>query len=129
MGHLQRSVTRLREKQGVDLQGFLRDRDLQDIVLLNLQTAIQSCVDMATHIIAEENWELPGSLAGLFDLLGEKKVIDEETRDIMRAMAGFRNLIVHEYAELDRGKVFNVFTRCLGDFDRFLADIATYARL
>ena len=42
----------------------------------------------------------------------------------MRSMAGFRNLIVHEYAELDMEKVHEVFTKRLGDFDKFLREIA-----
>ena len=127
--HLKRNLARLKEKQGVDLSRFLADPDLQDIVLMNLQAAIQNCIDIAGHIISDQDWGVAGSLAGLFDLLWEKKVITEETREMMRSMAGFRNLIVHEYAELDLKKVYEVFTTRLGDFDLFLEEVAAFAKL
>ncbi len=56
-------------------------------------------------------------------------MITEETREMMRSMAGFRNLIVHEYAELDLKKVYEVFTTRLGDFDLFLEEVAAFAKL
>lgn len=127
MANIQRSLSRLKEKQNIGFDEFSVDRDLQDIVLLNLQNAIQGCVDMASHIVADNNWGVPGSLAGLFDVICEKKVIIDSTRRIMRSMVGFRNLIVHEYAELDMSKVYEVFSGRLSDFDSFLKEIILYA--
>jgi uncharacterized protein YutE (UPF0331/DUF86 family) len=127
--HIRKSLDRLKEKQGLDLKGFSQDRDVQDIVLLNLQVAIQGCIDIAGHIISDNDWGVPGSLAGLFDILYEKKVIMDDTRNTMRAMVGFKNLIVHEYAELDMNKVFAVFSGRLDDFNGFLKEISIYAKL
>ncbi|MEI7673781.1 MAG: DUF86 domain-containing protein [Deltaproteobacteria bacterium] len=127
--HVKRSLDRLKDKQGIGQKEFLADRDIQDIVLLNLQTAIQGCVDIAGHIISDNGWGVPGSLAGLFDILSEKKVITEEMKNIMRRMAGFRNLIVHEYAEIDMDRVYSVWTGRLGDFAGFLKEVSLYAQL
>ena len=74
IANIHKSLGRLKEKQGVDLKSFSMDRDIQDIVLLNLQTAIQGCIDIASHIISDNNWGVPGSLAGSFDLLCEKRL-------------------------------------------------------
>jgi len=84
MANIQRSLNRLQEKQGVDLVTFSADRDIQDIALLNLQNAIQGCIDVASHIVSDNNWGVPGHLAGLFDILCEKEVITDRTRKIMR---------------------------------------------
>lgn len=127
--NIQRSLDRLKEKQGIELNGFSKDRDIQDIVILNLQTAIQGCIDIASHIISDNNWGVPGSLAGLFDILCEKKVISDDIRNIMRSMVGFRNLIVHEYAGLDMNKVYVLFSSRLSDFNLFLKEISVYAKL
>lgn len=129
MSNIQKSLERLKEKQGLDIKGFSTDRDIQDIVLLNLQTAIQGCADIASYIISDNNWGVPGSMAGLFDILCEKKVISEMTKRIMRSMVGFRNLIVHEYSKLDMGKVYALFTGQLSDFNNFLKEITKYAKL
>lgn len=129
MANIKRSLERLKGKQDVEAKRFSLDRDIQDIVLLNLQITIQGCIDIASHIVSDNSWGVPGSLAGLFDILCEKKVITEETRKIMRSMVGFRNLIVHEYAGLDMGKVYTIFSSRLGDFSVFLKEISAYAEL
>jgi len=129
MANIKNNINRLKEKQGVRLEAFLKDRDIQDIVLLNLQSAIQGCIDIASHIISDNAWGVPGSMAGLFDILCDKKAITDRTRKIMRSMVGFRNLIVHEYAALDMDKVHNVFSEHLDDFNLFLKEIAIYAKL
>jgi uncharacterized protein YutE (UPF0331/DUF86 family) len=129
MCNVKKNLDRLKEKQAIGQKEFLADRDIQDIVLLNLQAAIQGCVDIASHIISDNSWGVPGSLAGLFDILSEKKVIADETKNIMRQMVGFRNLIVHEYAALDMERVYSVFSGRLGDFTGFLKEVSLYAKL
>ena len=126
MAHIQKNLARLNEKRGVSSVDFLKDKDIQDIVLLNLQAAIQGCIDTASRIVSDNNWGMPGSMASLFDILCEKDVISDETRKMMRFMVGFRNLIVHEYAELDMPKVYAIFNGELGDFHKFLKEINSY---
>jgi len=129
ISHIQESLGRLESKQNITFQGFSKDRDIQDIVLLNLQIAIQGCIDIASHIISDNNWGVPGSLSGLFDILAEEKVIKNDTKEIMRSMAGFRNLIVHEYAGLDMQKIYTIYTTRLSDFTDFLKEICIFAKL
>jgi len=129
LANVKKSLDRLKEKHGVELKDFLVNRDIQDIVILNLQTAIQGCIDIASHIISDNDWGVPGSLAGLFEILREKKVITEDTEKIMRQMVGFRNLIVHEYAKLDMARAYSVFNGRLSDFTSFLKEVSLYARL
>lgn len=60
--NIQKSLHRFKEKQKISREEFLKDIDVQDIVLLNLQNAIQGCVDIASHIISDNNWGVPGSI-------------------------------------------------------------------
>ncbi|MEW5758195.1 MAG: DUF86 domain-containing protein [Candidatus Omnitrophota bacterium] len=123
------SLSRLKEKQGISLGNFLNNRDVQDIVRINLLDAIQGCIDIASHIISDNDWGIPGSFSGLFDVLYEKKVISREMLEIMCSMAGFRNVIVHEYAKIDMNKVFNIFTNQLSDIEKYLEEIVLYCKL
>ncbi|MFH1847567.1 MAG: DUF86 domain-containing protein [Candidatus Omnitrophota bacterium] len=127
--NIKKNLDRLSEKQSLDLNVFLEDRDSQDIVLFNIQTAIQGCIDIAAHIISDNDWGVPGSLAGLFDVIRAKGVIKDSTADIMRTMVGFRNLIVHEYAGLDMDKVYSILKSRLGDFNIFLREISDYIKV
>lgn len=129
IAHVYKSVEKLSRKVGISLKEFKTDTDMQDIVMHNLQLAIQGAIDIASHIISDEGWGVPNTLVGLFDVLREHNVIDGKLTDIMKKMAGFRNLIIHEYDVIDLDKVYQILTSRLGDFDAFLKQIAKFAKL
>ena len=129
IAHIKENVERLSEKREASLEEFKITRDLQDIVLHNLQLAIQGCIDIASHIISDEGWTIPGNLPGLFNILWEKKVITDETRKVMKSMVGFRNVIVHEYEDIDLDKVYQVLKERLRDFTVFINQVSQYTNL
>ena len=53
----------------------------------------------------------------------------EELTSIMKRMVGFRNIIIHEYDEIDLDKVYQILTSSLGDFENFLKQITRFAKL
>ena len=118
LGSIQRCLTRIRSVTG-GAPASVRDLDVQEIVILNLQRAIQSCVDLAAHLIAGSGWGLPDTLKQHFDLLQENGVIERELADSMRAMVGFRNIAVHDYRVLDEEILESIIAQHLGDFEAF----------
>ena len=50
---LRRCLQRVSEKCPPDVETLLRDFDLQDILALNLSRAVQLCVDIAAHLVAD----------------------------------------------------------------------------
>lgn len=129
IAHIENSLSRLKEKQKIGFDEFKRNIDLQDIVLHNLQLAIQGCVDMASHIISDAGWAVPSTLAELFGVLAEHKIINRELGERLSKMAGFRNIIIHEYETIDLKKVYNIATKDIEDIYLFLREICAYAKL
>lgn len=129
ISHIYKSVERLSQKSGISLKDFKSNTDAQDIIIHNLQLAIQGTVDIASHIVSDEGWGVPNTLAGLYDILLEHKVIDEKLADTMRKMAGFRNIIIHEYDVIDLDKVHQILTSRLNDFNEFLKQVSEFAKL
>lgn len=128
--HIEKALTRLKDKKRkLTKQELIASLDLQDIVIRNLQLAIQGCVDIASHIVSDEGWPIPGSLVGLFDILGQHGVISADLRERMKSMVGFRNIIVHEYEDIDLSKVYKIIAGNLRDFDKFLQAICKFAKL
>jgi len=72
----------------VDLDLFKKDLDCQDIVIFNLQKAIQKCIDMAAHIISDEDLGLPGSTNEMFYLLEENGYLDRDLTEKMIKAVG-----------------------------------------
>lgn len=129
IGHMQKSMSRLREKQNISAGDFAKDADAQDIVLHNLQTSIQGCIDIASHIISDQGWEVPSTLGSMFDTLADKNVIDHEMAQTMWRVVGLRNLIVHEYEEIDLNRIHSIFTNELGIIDSFVAAVVDHFRI
>ncbi len=127
--HIENSLGRLKEKQKVSFDEFKKDIDLQDIVLHNLQLAIQGCIDMASHIISDEGWRVPATLAELFDVIAKHKIISRELGERLSKMAGFRNIIIHEYEAIDLKKVYSILTKDIKDIYSFLQEVYLYAKL
>ena len=86
-------LIRLKKDPGFD--SFVKDADLQSIILFNLIQAIQACIDIGAHIISDSEWETPGTLADIFEVLFQHNVISRKLTEKMIQMAGFRNRIVH----------------------------------
>jgi uncharacterized protein YutE (UPF0331/DUF86 family) len=72
-----------------------------DALTLNVERACQAAIDLALHIVAIRHLGMPESQADAFRLLEEAGEIDRELSERMIAMCGFRNVIVHQYQEVD----------------------------
>lgn len=129
ISHIEKNSQRLAEKQNISLEEFKRNVDAQDIILHNLQLAIQGCIDIASHIISDEGWIVPDILIGLFDILMQHEIISLELSDRLKKMVGFRNIIVHEYGAIDLDKVHKIIRQDLDDIRLFLKQICTYAKI
>jgi len=113
---LERSLARIdaaRQRAGLDAL------DRQDIIVLNLQRAVQAMLDLAAHVVAREGIGVPDELAASFDLLKRAGILDDEVADRMRRMTGFRNVAVHEYRKLDPSIVDSIVRDRLGDLRAF----------
>lgn len=87
------------------LDTFLADPKERDLALFYLFLAIQECIDLAAHWVADEGWGEPDDAGSAFDVLADRGVIDREQATALRAAVGLRNRIAHGYALLDHGRV------------------------
>lgn len=126
---IQKCLARLQERQSINLETFQHNLDLQDIIMHNLQLAIQGCLDICNHLIADNSWEVPGTQADAFKVLATHQVITSTTADIMRRMTGLRNIIIHEYQKIDLTAVHHILTTQLDDFNQYLREIITFCKI
>ena len=120
---VKRHLRRIEEKRNIDLNIFLKDIDLQESILFNLQMAIQNCIDIAAHIISDEGLGVPGSTNEMFYLLEENGYLDHDITEKMVKAVGFRNLIVHEYEKIELGQVFEIALKDIKDLNEYLKSI------
>lgn len=121
---LRRCVERIAGKTPSSPDRLAHDPDLQDIIALNLQRAVQLCVDLAAHVIADTDAKAPATMADNFTSLKETNVITPALADRMMKAVGFRNIAVHSYQTIDWNIVYQICTRHLDDFRQFAKAIA-----
>jgi len=87
-------------------------------------SAIESCIDVAQHLCATQGWGPPADNGDAMRLLGVHGVLNTELAVQMRRAVGFRNVLVHEYVEVDDDVVRARAAdhRDLTDFARSVAD-------
>ncbi len=88
-----------------------------------LQIAIQAALDVASHIVSDERFGEPATNREVFALLARHGWLPLELTARLGRMAGFRNLLVHGYAEVDPLIVKNVVEHHLGDLAAFVTAI------
>ncbi|MBU2573713.1 MAG: DUF86 domain-containing protein [Elusimicrobia bacterium] len=93
-----------------------------------LQIAIQVVIDTGNHILAAIGENRIEDYADIIDRLGERNIIPPDFAGSIRDMAGFRNILVHEYVEVDLKMVYQVLQSRLDDFRKFAGYIGSYLK-
>jgi uncharacterized protein YutE (UPF0331/DUF86 family) len=92
----------------------------QRFVEHTLQVAIQAALDVASHIVSDRRLGEPRTNRELFDLLQRDAWIEDPLASTLRNMAGFRNVLVHGYDDVDLAVVRDVLGNHLGDLEAFV---------
>ena len=112
-------VSDLKALQRVTFDEYEANKVLRGYVERTLQVCVQICLDISGHLIAEFGFRHPNDNRDTFVVLREEGIIPEEFLPNLLNMAGFRNIVVHDYARVDNAIVYGILKRRLGDFDRF----------
>ena len=88
-----------------------------------LQTIIQACIDLCTHLASDEEWELPNNAAHAFKIALRHKVITEKVCKELENAVKLRNVIVHQYDELDGAVLEDVVQNKLTIFSGFITEV------
>lgn len=123
ISQVRRHLRRVRDRLPRSEETLLADEDLQDVVVHNLWLALQNCIDIAAHVVADEGLGQPSGLAELFDLLGQHQIIPTELVAPLRKAAGLRNIIVHEYVRVDIALIYRIASAGVSDLETFLLAI------
>lgn len=119
---VQRCLKRIHDKTH-DNSEQLDNIDVQDIFVLNLQRAVQTTIDLASHVIAEEGYGIPSDLKENFIILEKNKIIPAELSNQLQKMVGFRNIAVHDYSAIEVAILKSVLNKNLKDLEDFYTAI------
>lgn len=116
---LRRCVRRVEDKRVASVEELESDWDRQDILTVNLTRAVQLCVDIAAHLISEDDGAPPDTMAEGFDRLHEMEILPDDLARRLKGAVGFRNVAVHAYRSIDWQIVHSITHERLDDFRQF----------
>lgn len=93
----------------------------------NFQLAIECAIDIGEIIISKEGFERPEDYRSVFRILGRHEIIPKEFAEEFAFAAGFRNILVHIYEEVDIDILRKLLAENLKDFEIFSFYAAEYA--
>ena len=118
LDELYERLRRLEPLKDRSLSEFYQDAYLRDIVERNLEIAAQCCLDIGNRLISLEGAPKPRDYYESILRLGELGVLPIEFAEKLAPIAGFRNILVHEYLAVDWNEVHKSLQR-LDDLYQF----------
>lgn len=119
-------LQRYKKYSKADIEGNI---DVKGALERYLYLAIQSAIDLAEAIIAHKEFRKPATMAEAFFILNEEGFIPAKLTGKLSRMAGFRNIIVHDYEKIDYDIVLDILHNRLQDIDNFLKKISVKLNL
>lgn len=91
-----------------------------------LQLAIEAITDMGSHLVADLELGSVNAYRDIPSLLAAAGHLPPDLEQKWFRMIGFRNTLVHDYLEIDRGIVHDVLQNHLEDLDAIRSALARF---
>jgi uncharacterized protein YutE (UPF0331/DUF86 family) len=92
----------------IDVDAYAQDWKTQRVIERTLHLAIETCMDVADHIVADRRLRVPETGAESFEVLADAGLLPKDLGTSLALMVGFRNILVHDYTRLDPAIVIRV---------------------
>ena len=111
------------------IQELSKDQFLGDIVTLlathyALLESIQIVIDLAFHICAQNKLHEPENYREAFKILSQNNLLSSELAANLSDWAGLRNILAHQYLDVNDERIYDFIHSELSAFDQFLEEIA-----
>ena len=120
---IERCLARISEEYAGKREHLYDNQTKQDAIVLNLQRACETAIDLAMYVISQRRFGLPQESRDAIPVLQAADILSSKLAKRMRRMVGFRNVAVYDYTRLNLDIIQTIITKHLGDFRQFSAAI------
>jgi uncharacterized protein YutE (UPF0331/DUF86 family) len=120
LSYIEGSLKSLERFMNTTFEEFRSNPDNFRIAFYDLRRALEAVMDIGSHVLSR----IPGARATSYKeialLLGRHKIVPIDFADNqLGKMAGYRNRMVHFYAEISEKKLYEIIQNDRGDFEVF----------
>lgn len=93
---------------------------IKDGIYKRVEFCIENVFDICTIINTDLELGIPGDDEDIIENLVKSEILSEEMEEKLKAMRGFRNIVVHRYGGVDDKLAFEILKENLRDFYAFV---------
>ena len=123
---LEEYVKILKSLQGLKASEIEENVDNRAKAERYLQLAAETCLDIAELVISNQRLRIPETSRDTIEILGDAGILDKDFAYEFAKIAGLRNILVHDYLEIDYGVIVQIINHRLEDFNHFAQKIAQF---
>ncbi len=116
----------LNQYSSISLQDFLAEPERHHSAERLLQLCLEATIDMGNHLVADLNLGHADYGAQIPDILADKELISRELADTWVKMIGLRNILVHDYLDVNHTIVYDIIQNRLKDIKSLRDFFAQY---
>jgi len=128
LSELDEYYQQITEYKNITISQYSGDWKVQRIIERTLQMMIETCVDIAGHIISDKGFRIPKSYSDTFLVLRENDILGKELFSSVDKMAKFRNIVVHHYDNVGAEIVVGILKKDLKDLTGFRDAIVSFLK-
>lgn len=98
---IQRCIKRAKEEFQLAGDNFPQDFSRQDAAILNITRACEQAIDLANVVIKIRKLGIPNESRESFALIAKAGLISEGLSENLQRMVGFRNIVIHQYQDIE----------------------------
>lgn len=128
LSELDEYYKQISEYKKITVAQYSADWKVQRIIERTLQMMIETCVDVAGHIISDKGYRIPKSYSDTFLVLKENDILSDKLFSSVEKMAKFRNIVVHHYDKVDAEIVVGILKKDRKDLTGFRDAIVSFIK-
>jgi len=91
-----------------------------------IQLIVERAIDINNHVAVETNNRPPEDYSISFIRASEAGLISGDLAGKLKGSAGMRNILVHEYMDIDDEKVYNALFLAIKDYKEYLKQVEEF---
>lgn len=105
----------LNKYSSLSLKDFLAEPEHYNSAERLLQLSIETTIDMGNHLVADLQLGHADYGTQIPDILADKELISRDLAGLWIKMIGLRNILVHDYLDIDHALVYEIIQNRLKD--------------
>ncbi len=99
---------------------------VKDGIYKRIEYAVENVFDICAVLNTDLHLGVPGTDEDILENLVQHGVLAPEMRQNLKAMKGFRNIVVHRYGAIDDVLAFSILKDHIGDFSLFRQEVERF---